>query len=217
MKVDLKAVCFDLDGVLIPDSPRWHQETFNQVLEEFNLPPVLDEDYHGKYLDLGTREKLKLLVNLYDKGDIIQRAYNRRQELVAKVIEEKCIPSKQIINLVDYAASKYQVCVVTNCIRSAAFNMLDRAGLLNKFSFILTGDDFKEKKPAPEPYKKAVEALDLEPLNCLAIEDTDRGAASSLAAGLLTWYISGPDRLIPGGLDIALSILSNSESKLVRL
>ncbi|MRR18048.1 MAG: HAD family hydrolase, partial [Deltaproteobacteria bacterium] len=52
------------------------------------------------------------------------------------------------------------------------------------FQFVLTMKDCVHFKPHPEPYLKAIEQSGFSPHECLVIEDSPRGLASALAAGL---------------------------------
>jgi HAD superfamily hydrolase (TIGR01509 family) len=51
------------------------------------------------------------------------------------------------------------------------------------FQAIISGDDVVHGKPDPEPYLKAAAALGVDPLDCVAIEDSLAGATSAQAAG----------------------------------
>ncbi|MBU6243743.1 MAG: HAD family phosphatase [Actinomycetales bacterium] len=51
------------------------------------------------------------------------------------------------------------------------------------FTVIVGGDDVAQSKPHPEPYLAAAAALGVEPVDCLALEDSPTGVASGLAAG----------------------------------
>jgi HAD superfamily hydrolase (TIGR01509 family) len=53
------------------------------------------------------------------------------------------------------------------------------------FASIVTGDRVEFGKPHPEPYLTAAAALDVAPEDCLAIEDSNTGAKSGVAAGCL--------------------------------
>jgi beta-phosphoglucomutase-like phosphatase (HAD superfamily) len=56
---------------------------------------------------------------------------------------------------------------------------------VTKFAGVFAGDMVKAKKPAPDVYNLAVEKLDLDPADCVVIEDSRNGLLSAVAAGMI--------------------------------
>ena len=54
------------------------------------------------------------------------------------------------------------------------------------FAGSITGDEVERGKPAPDPYLAAAELVGVDPVACVAIEDSPTGVASALAAGCRT-------------------------------
>ena len=50
----------------------------------------------------------------------------------------------------------------------------------------VSGDDVAQTKPNPDPYLLAAELLGVDPVRCVALEDSETGATSAVAAGCLT-------------------------------
>jgi putative hydrolase of the HAD superfamily len=65
-------------------------------------------------------------------------------------------------------------------------------GLIPSFTTIVTGDQVKRGKPAPDVYLEAARRLAVEPARCVAIEDSGPGLASARAAGMKTVAIPHP-------------------------
>jgi HAD superfamily hydrolase (TIGR01509 family) len=61
---------------------------------------------------------------------------------------------------------------------------LERSGLARYFRAAVSGDDVERGKPAPDVYLLAAARLGARPQDCLAIEDTGRGAMAAVAAGM---------------------------------
>ncbi len=59
-----------------------------------------------------------------------------------------------------------------------------RTDLLKYFDFVLTSGDFKRSKPHPDPYLMAIERSGLQPDECIAIEDSERGLEAATLAGI---------------------------------
>ncbi len=54
---------------------------------------------------------------------------------------------------------------------------------LQQFDVMITGDETKQGKPSPEPYRKAMEKLHLKPENCVVVENAPLGIQSAKRAG----------------------------------
>ena len=55
--------------------------------------------------------------------------------------------------------------------------------LSDKFDHIIASEDTVNAKPSPEPYQKAIERIQLDPSQCVVIEDSINGVRSAKAAG----------------------------------
>lgn len=80
------------------------------------------------------------------------------------------------------AAEAVPTALVTNTPRALAERALNTIGR-HYFAAVVCGDEVARGKPAPDPYLRAAELLDLDPLRCLAVEDSPTGAAAAEAAG----------------------------------
>ena len=52
------------------------------------------------------------------------------------------------------------------------------------FDVTVCGDEVPARKPDPAPYRQAMAALDVEPAECVVVEDSESGIAAGLAAGV---------------------------------
>ncbi len=66
------------------------------------------------------------------------------------------------------------------------------------FAALVTGDEVAAPKPDPEPYLLAARLLGTRPEDCVAIEDSPRGVASAVAAGVPTLAVQHVLPLAPG-------------------
>ena len=75
-----------------------------------------------------------------------------------------------------------------------AFN-LGRHGLEGRFHAVSAKGDYPRGKPHPDPFLVAARRLEVDPVDCLALEDSHNGVRSAAAAGMMTVMI--PDLLAP--------------------
>jgi len=179
----IKAVIFDLDGVLI-DARDWHYQALNRALSLFGLE-IARDDHVVSYDGLPTKKKLEMLT--MERGlpaglhDFINRM---KQVYTMELIYTHCKP----IFYHQYALSRlkkdgYKMAVCSNSIRETLDLMLTRADLERYFEFTLSNQDVKTPKPDPEIYLKAMQKIGFSPEQCLIIEDNQNGVKAAKAAG----------------------------------
>jgi HAD superfamily hydrolase (TIGR01509 family) len=79
-------------------------------------------------------------------------------------------------------AAGLRTALVTNTQRAVAEVCLNTLGR-EYFDVSVCGDEVAHGKPAPDPYRRAAELLDIAPEHCVAVEDSPTGSASAAAAG----------------------------------
>mgnify|MGYP006173015307 CR=1 FL=1 len=72
---------------------------------------------------------------------------------------------------------------VTSTGREGAHHKLGLAGIAHHFRTVVTFDDVRHPKPAPEPYLLAARLLGVSPARCLVFEDSEAGAEAAHRAG----------------------------------
>lgn len=193
----IRAICFDLDGVLV-DAADWHRQAFDKALRGFHLTPLLMKDHLINFNGLSTYKKLDILVSrgidMFCYDDVRSSFYDSKQALTEQMIEERCGPVTRVIDAINYANSVFdnQTAVVTNCSRATAELMLKKSNLLHRFQFIITNEDVcGHVKPHPRPYLTAKTKLGLgnTSKSVLAIDDTKKGIMSAVDAQMRTWRL----------------------------
>lgn len=90
--------------------------------------------------------------------------------------------------------------IATSAYRRDVQHNLAVHGLTHRFHVIVTHEDCRAKKPAPDPYLCAAARLKIDPTYCLAIEDSPHGVQSAFASGMMTVMV--PDTVAAGKLEI---------------
>jgi HAD superfamily hydrolase (TIGR01509 family) len=91
--------------------------------------------------------------------------------------------------------------LATSSTREDADFMLGRLGFGAAFAPVVTADDVRDAKPAPDCYRLAAERLGRDPGACVALEDTANGMKAALAAGIRVLAVSTlPLSALPPGV-----------------
>lgn len=191
----IKAILFDLDGVLV-DADYWHFEALNKALAEYDLAITHDQHTHF-FKGIPTRTKLKIL-SIKDglPEDQHKKINLKKQEHAIEIIEELCKPIKHKVEMMDILKERgYKIAVCTNSIRHTAELMLYKSGLLNKVDFVLSNEDVKCSKPNPEVYLTAFKKFSILPNEAIIVEDSVVGLKAAVASGAFICKVAGPDEV----------------------
>ncbi len=178
----IKAVLFDMDGVLI-DTERINTRLTVETAKEFgfdvdpndvlSMRSSTPEAYAAFY-----RKKYG------DDFDYFTIRMERRKK-INSFIEENGIPVKPgVVELLDCLKSKgIKRAVVTSTEYSRAFHYMEITGLKEKFDMIISASLVERGKPEPDVYLYAAEQIGEKPEDCIAVEDSHNGAISAFKAG----------------------------------
>jgi beta-phosphoglucomutase len=179
----IKAIIFDMDGVLI-DAKEWHYVALNRALAKFGYE-ISRHDHLVTYDGLPTRDKLHMLT-LQDGLPLGLHSFINalKQKYTMQLIHEKCAP----FYAHQYALSRlksegYLISVASNSIRSTIQSMMEQSQLIGYLDFFLSNEDVLNGKPDPEIYQSAISRHSLSPEQCLIVEDNPHGIAAAKAAG----------------------------------
>lgn len=191
---DIKAVIFDLDGVITRTS-KFHHVGWKAVslMEDIALN---DEEIQA--LDgIGRLESLEIILKNKYTQDYIDKYLKHNgifQQLADKknLIYLKCLASltsKDILPGVEELIQKLKNKKIKVAVASSSKNtflILEKLGLNKTFDAVTTGLDISKSKPDPEIFLLAAERLNVKPQDCLVIEDAASGIQAAKSAGMKT-------------------------------
>lgn len=181
----IKAVIFDMDGVLINTEKYlnifWRQAAAEYGFEMKQEHALLIRSLAGKYAE----PKLK---ELYGEEFDYQIIRKRRKELMNAHIKENGIEKKfGVDELLKYLKEKnYKIAVATATDIERTSQYLKEIEIYDYFDKIVCATMVENGKPMPDVYLYACQQLEEEPKDCLAIEDSPNGALAAIRAGCLT-------------------------------
>jgi beta-phosphoglucomutase len=179
----IKAVLFDMDGVLI-EAKEWHYEALNKALDLFGMP-ISRFDHLTTFDGLPTRKKLELLSIERGLPVELHGFINEMKQLYTmEIIYSRCKPSfVQEYALSWLHARGYKLAVCSNSVRNTVETMMDKAGLSPYLDYIVSNEDVDKGKPDPEMYLNAMAKFGLRPEECLIVEDNENGIRAARASG----------------------------------
>jgi len=190
MPQPLRAVIFDLDGILA-DSEPWWNEIDSKLLAEYGV--IYRGEYHREVLGVSYRLAVEFYKKAFGLSASIEELMRRRGEIATEFFANRVglFPSTKR-TLERLRDMKVRLAIATSSVSASARPFLDRHGLTPFFDGIVTGDEIDRGKPDPDIYLRAAKKLGIGADACLVIEDALSGITAGKAAGMRVAAI--PDR-----------------------
>jgi HAD superfamily hydrolase (TIGR01509 family) len=179
----MKAVLWDMDGTLVDSEKVW-DVSLVALYEKLGgkLSPAVRASM------VGSVAENTMLIVYTDLGldldrDAMAESSRWLNDYTAELFEEGlpwCDGAKELLD--SLAAEQTPMALVTNTQRALTERALNGIGR-QYFSATVCGDEVRSGKPAPDPYRRAAELLDLSPQDCLAVEDSVTGTTAAERAG----------------------------------
>lgn len=187
-----------MDGLLL-DTETIAISTFIEACKEYEFQPDMSVYYKCIGVDWSTT--LEILSKGYDNTFALEPITNLWKKKMDQEMLEKPIRTKTgALKLLTYLEEEdVKMAVVTSTRTEIAQRVLSIAKMDCFFLFIIGGDQIVKNKPNPEIYLTACHKLDEEPMECLALEDSDNGVLAAFHAGLEV--IQVPD-LVPPSTEV---------------
>ncbi len=192
----IKAVLFDMDGVICDTERDGHRVSFNMAFQEFGFQDEWSvEQYHELLQVGGGKERMKHYWQTHgfsrpvpaDQIDqLIQEMHKRKTALFVDLMKAGRLPLRPGIHRFMQEAGelglKRAVCTTSN--EAAAIAILETLLGDILFDLVLAGDVVRRKKPDPEIYNLVLSRLELQPEQAFAVEDSRNGVLAAKDAGL---------------------------------
>jgi HAD superfamily hydrolase (TIGR01509 family) len=180
----IKAVIFDMDGVLVNTEP-CHIAIERNLFGRLGLK--ISEEEHLRYLG---KSSFQMWVEIIRNHSLSQSpaelASMNSEEIIryfSAVKEIETMPG--IREFLGYLSAKPVPLAVASSSESNVINLLlSKTGLLKYFKHTVGIDTVGKSKPEPDIYLYTAALLSVEPANCLVIEDSPNGIKAARSAGM---------------------------------
>lgn len=195
---NLKALIFDCDGVIAETERDGHRVSFNRAFREAGLKAEWSVEEYGELVKIaGGKERMKhyfkqnpeILAPENCTDEFIKKLHKRKTEIFMEMSERGELPVRPgIRRLVTQAHEKGILLAVCSTSNEKSVTALIKSVLgeesLNWFDRIFAGDIVKAKKPAPDIYNLVKDNFNLNPDECMVVEDSRNGLLAAKAAGM---------------------------------
>jgi beta-phosphoglucomutase len=185
----LKAVIFDMDGVIVNSEPL-HHLAYKKMFEEFKLDVSnsLYESFTGQSTYSICKQLCKIF-NLVEDPDAL--VLSKRKHF--KIIFESDASFQMIEGLIkDYFENNLTLVLASSASMTNIDRIFKKFDLKKFFKAKISGADLKESKPNPEIFIKAAQLAGFKKEECIVIEDSTSGINAAKSAQI---YCVGYDSL----------------------
>ncbi|HEY3151194.1 MAG TPA: HAD family phosphatase [Candidatus Binatia bacterium] len=187
----LRTVIFDFNGIIVDDEPI-HFKLFQRVLGEEGIT-LTEEAYYARYL--GFDDRGAFITGFRDDNrsltdQKLSELIDRKALYYQDAIRNHVVIFPGVKTLVYGLAPSVPLAVASGALRNEIATILTTAGLLNYFQAIVSAEDVEQGKPEPEIFLTVLAKLNagaspqIEPADCVVIEDSKEGIRGARAAGM---------------------------------
>ena len=208
----LKAVLFDMDGVIL-DSEPLHRKAYFRMFSDVQIK--VDEDLYTSFTGQSTINICRRLVNHFNLSCSPQYLEKlKRQHFKYLFDNDKDLTLIDgVFDLIkDYHANGMTLVVASSASMPNINRVFDRFDLNPFFTAKFSGADLKQSKPHPEIFIKAAKATGFDKSECMVIEDSTNGIRAAHAAGIFCTAFKSPHSF---GQDYSLADLIISDFKAI--
>jgi len=189
----LKAIIFDMDGVLVNSEPL-HRKAYFNMFEEFNLN--VSNRLYESFTRKSTSAICKELCEIFDLSISHEKLMFSKRKHFKTIFDND--PEFQMIDGALSLIKNYFYNNLTLILASSAsmtnINRIFKKFDLDKFfKAKISGADLKESKPNPEIFIKAAKLSGFNKSECIVIEDSTNGIIASKSAGIYCIGYNSPN------------------------
>lgn len=179
----LKAVIFDMDGVII-DSEPMHFKVDKRLLSNFGLE--VDNHFLSQYVGVSNPEMFADIKEKFNIKYSIDELLDLKQNFLLEALNETKLDAVSGVRelIIDLASNNVLLAIASSSPRIFIEAVIKKLDLEQYFKVVVSGEELEKSKPAPDIFIKAASLLGVGRDECIVIEDAATGVEAAFAAGI---------------------------------
>ena len=193
----IKAVLFDLDGVLV-STDQYHYQSWKKLSDEEGFD-FFDQEFNDKFRGVARMECVEIITRAsgknYSPEQKQELAYRKNRyfvESLLSVTTEVLLPGA-LSALHELKSRGIKTAVASNS--RNAVTIIKQVKIEHLLDAIVDGHQIENSKPDPEVFLLAAKKVGVPPAHCLVVEDAITGIESAKRAGMKVLGIGTKERL----------------------
>jgi len=177
-----KAVIFDMDGV-IAETEHAHIGAEKQTMLKYGIE--ISEDELHEYTGTTAKVMFAGLIKKYKLDTTFDRIFKEKEEILFKLLEENVQPTRGVIDLLrQLKKMKVKLAVASSSHKRMIEYVLKKLKIIDLFDSIVGAEDIDRSKPDPEIFLISAKRLNVNPEECIVVEDSKLGVEAAKKAGM---------------------------------
>ncbi len=198
----ISAVIYDMDGLIVDSEPWWRVAETN-VFGRLSVAPKKEE--FESMMGWQIREVIQ---NWYDEHPwnnfSIEKTQNEIIDEVEKLVTENSFLLPGVVESLAFFKNKnIAIALASSSPLKLITNLMTHFGLANNFQFMISAEYEKRGKPHPDVFLTTAKKLNVNPENCLVLEDSYNGVIAAKSAGMKCIAVPCKEHFSQSRFDIA--------------
>lgn len=183
--MEVKAVIFDLDGVIV-STDEYHYQAWKSISDKENI--YFDRSINNRLRGVSRAESLEIVLEKAnreyaqaEKEVLLEEKNNIYKDLLKNLSSSDILSG--VNEVLDYLKSNNIKVAIGSSSKNTSL-ILQKIGLINSFDVIVDGTMIKKSKPDPEVFIMAADKLNVLPEECIVVEDAKAGVEAALAGNM---------------------------------
>ncbi|WP_322908111.1 beta-phosphoglucomutase [Paenibacillus campi] len=181
----IKAVIFDLDGVIV-STDEFHYQAWKKMSDEEGIP--FNHTINNRLRGVSRMESLNIILEraereytAEEKQALAERKNEYYKQSLVQLTPDDLLPgAKRAID--ELKQRKVKIAIGSSSKNTPT--ILKQIGLADAFDAVADGNDITHSKPDPEVFLLAASKLGIPPEECLVVEDAEAGVQAAIAGGM---------------------------------
>lgn len=179
----MKAVIFDMDGVII-DSEPMHTQVAIETMAHFGAD--VKKENMERFAGMTMNAIFSILKDENQISVPLEKITTEQENGILKhVMEDDNEPIDGIRQLLaELARRKIPAAIASSSPKKLIEAVVTKLAIKNQFQELVSGEEVPQGKPQPDVYLETAKRLGIEPKDCLVIEDSKNGTIAAKTAGM---------------------------------
>lgn len=214
----IKAVIFDMDGLII-DTEHLQSESFEIVLKEYGIKPVLQKNGLIQTIGIRADENWEIIKKKYKLNIDTKILVKKKQVIYEELLKKNIQAMPGLFTVLKLIKKEHlKMAIASSSAMDHIEIVVNKLKIKSYFDALVSGHELEKSKPSPEIFLKAAERLHINPEYCMVLEDAEAGVLAGKSAGMVVIAVPNIYTKIHDFLkaDLVVNSLEDINEKVIR-